>query len=69
MAVRAFTQDLTITVRDIDLNCSEDEFPRLQHALEETGIFCEIQQWHVLQARRDGLKVEFSAIEFWMRGI
>ncbi len=69
MAVRAFTQDLTITVRDIDLNCSEDEFPRLQRVLEETGIFCEIQDWHVLQARRDGLKVEFSAIEFWMDGI
>lgn len=28
LAVRALTQDPTITVRDIDLNCSENEFPR-----------------------------------------
>jgi hypothetical protein len=69
LAVRAYTQDPTITVRDIDLNCSEDDFPRLQRALEEAGIFCEIQDWHVLQARREGLKVEFGATEFWMQGI
>lgn len=69
MAVKAFTQDPTITVRDIDLNCSEDNFQRLQRALEDTGIFCEIQDWHVLQARREDLKVEFGATEFWMQGI
>ncbi len=69
MAVKAFTQDSTITVRDIDLNCSENEFPRLQRALVEMGIFCELQDWHVLQARREGLKVEFGATEFWMQGI
>jgi len=69
MAVKAFTQDPAITVRDIDLNCSEDEFPQLQRGLEEAGIFCEVQPWHVLQARRDGLKVEFTAVEFWMHGI
>jgi hypothetical protein len=69
MAVKAFTQDPALAVRDIDLNCSEDDFPRLQRALEEAGIFCEIQDWHVLQARREGLKVEFGATEFWMQGI
>ncbi len=69
MAVRAVTQDSTITVRDIDLNCSEDDFPRLKHRLEEADIFCEVQPWHVLQARRDDLKVEFAATEFWMQSI
>jgi len=69
MAVKALTQDPTIPVRDIDLNCSEAEFPRLQRALEEAGIFCEIQDWHVLQARREGLKVEFAATEIWLQGI
>lgn len=69
MAVKAFTQDPTIVVHDIDLNCSEGDFPRLRCALEEAGIFCEIQNWHVLQARRAGLKVEFGATEYWMPGI
>jgi hypothetical protein len=69
LAVRAYTQDPSIAVCDIDLNCSEDEFPRLRSALEEAGIVCEIQDWHVLQARREGLKVEFGATEFWMQGI
>jgi hypothetical protein len=69
MAVRAFTKNPTITVRDIDLNRSEDDFPRLQPALEKAGICCELQDWLVLQARREGLKVEFAATEFWMQGI
>jgi hypothetical protein len=69
LAVRAYTQDATVTVRDIDLNCSEVDFPRLQRALGEAGIFCEIQDWHVLQARREGLKVEFGATESWLHGI
>lgn len=69
LAVRTHLQDAAIAVRDLDLNCSEVEFPRLQRALYEKQIFCEIQPWRVLQARRDGLKIEFSAMEFWMQGI
>jgi hypothetical protein len=65
MAVKAHTGDRSIVVGDIDLNCSEAEFPRLERGLEDAGILCEIQPWHVLQARRDGLKVEFGATEVW----
>lgn len=69
LAVRACTQDAAITVRDIDLNCPEAEFPRLRRALKANGIACEVQPWHVLQARRDDLKVEFGATEVWMQDI
>lgn len=69
LAVRAYTQDSEIAVRDIDFSCSEAEFPRLRRALEANGIACELRDWHVLQARRDDLKVEFGATEFWMQGI
>lgn len=69
MALRAHTQDAAIQVGDIDLNCSETVFPELQRGLGDAGIFCEVQPWHVLQARRDGLKVEFGATEHWMQGI
>lgn len=69
LAVRAYTQDSRIPVRDIDLNCSETVFLRLQRGLSVAGIYCEVQPWHVLQARRDGLKVEFGATEYWMQGI
>lgn len=69
MAVRVYTEDASIIPRDIDLNCPEHDFPRFKAALDATGIFCEIQPWHVLQARRDGLKVEFGAIEHWADGL
>ena len=69
LAVRAYTQDSTITVRDIDFNCSEADFPRLRRALESNGISCEVREWGVLQARRDDLKVEFGATEVWLQGI
>ena len=69
LAVFAYTRDTCMEVRDVDLNCSESDFPRLQRALEALGTFCEITGWHVLQVRRDGLKVEFGATEHWMQGI
>jgi hypothetical protein len=69
LAVFAYTRDPDLDVHDIDLNCAESEFPRLCQRLSERGIHCEIRSWHVLQARRDGLKVEFGAIEHWMPDI
>lgn len=69
LAVFAYTRDTRMEVRDVDLNCSELDFPRLRRALESRGIFCQITDWHVLQVRRDGLKVEFGATEHWMQGI
>lgn len=69
LAVHAYTQDSAIAVHDIDFNCPEAEFPRLQRALEANGIACELRDWHVLQARRDDLKVEFGATEVWLQGI
>jgi len=69
LALRAYTQDSTITVHDIDFTCSEADFPRLRRALESNGICCEVREWGVLQARRDDLKVEFGATEVWMQGI
>lgn len=69
LAVFAYTRDPTVEVHDVDLNCSESQFPRLRRALEGRGIPCRITSWHVLQARRDTLKVEFGAAEHWMRDI
>jgi hypothetical protein len=58
-----------MSVNDIDLACSELAFPKLCRALEAKGIACELKEWHVLQARRDDLKVEFDSIEYWMEGL
>jgi len=69
VAVQAYAQDAAITIHDVDLNCSEADFPRLHAALISRGIRSEITTWHVLQARRDDLKVEFGATEFWMQDI
>jgi hypothetical protein len=69
LAVFAYTQDPSMEVHDVDFSCSESVFPRLCRALNERGIHCEIRSWHVLQARRDGLKAELGAVEHWNRGI
>jgi hypothetical protein len=69
LAVFAYTQDPTMEVHDVDLSCSESHFPRLRQALEGRGVDCRITSWHVLQAVRDDLKVEFDATEHWMQDI
>jgi hypothetical protein len=69
LAVFAYTRNQAIRVNDIDLACSERDFPRLSRALGERGIAYELKAWHVLQARRDDLKVEFDSLEYWMAGL
>ncbi len=69
LAVFAYTRNPALEVRDVDFGCPESDLPRLCRALQRRGIHCEIQSWHVLQARRDRLKVEFGAFEHWNRGI
>jgi hypothetical protein len=69
LAVFAYTRDPAMVVRDVDFSCPESDFPRLQRALTGRGIHCEIRSWHVLQARQDGLKIEFGAVEHWNHGI
>jgi hypothetical protein len=66
LAVFAYTRRRMIGVNDIDLACSESEFPRLCRALAARGIACEVKAWSVLQARRDDLKVEFDSTEHWL---
>lgn len=69
LAVFAYSQSPNMEVRDVDLSCSESQFPRLRQALRARGIDCRITTWHVLQARRGDLKVEFDATEYWMGDI
>ncbi|MEK7095805.1 MAG: hypothetical protein AAB896_00730 [Patescibacteria group bacterium] len=69
LAVFAYTQNQKMDVNDIDLACSESDFPRLFEALEAKGIDCKVTDWHVLQARKGDLKIEFDSVEYWMKGI
>ena len=66
LAVFGYTQSQVMRVNDIDLACSESGFPRLSRALGAKGIAHELKEWHVLQARKDDLKVEFDSMEYWM---
>ena len=66
LAVFAYTRDPQMIVNDIDLSCSERDFPRLARALQLKGCACNVTDWNVLQVRRDELKVEFDSREFWM---
>jgi hypothetical protein len=69
LAVLLYTKDQGIEVHDIDLSCSESDFPRLLAALAGQGIAGSVTEWHVLQARRDDLKVEFDSREYWMKDL
>ena len=69
LAVLAYTGDPSMEIHDVDFSCPESQFPRLQQALESPGIACRVRPWHVLQARRGDLKIEFGATEHWNRGI
>ena len=69
LAVFAYTRNPSMSVNDIDLACSAVAFPRLGGALAARGIASEEKEWHVLQVRRDGLKVEFDALEHWFAGV
>lgn len=69
LAVLLYTKDPAIEIHDIDLSCSENDFPHLLTALAARGIAASVTDWHVLQARRDDLKVEFDSREYWMTDV
>lgn len=69
LAVFAYTRNPMMRVNDIDLACSETAFPQLGSALAAHGMAAEVKAWHVLQVRKDELKVEFDSLEYWCVGV
>lgn len=69
LALQVHLGGAPFSVRDVDFGCPESDFVLLENGLRMAGIFCEVQPWHVLQARRDDLKVEFGAMEVWNQGL
>src|SRR5574341_2101664 len=67
LAVLAYTANQDMSVNDVDLSCSEAEFPKLMGALDDRGIKYKLRDWHVLQILRDDLKIEFGAQEYWYK--
>jgi hypothetical protein len=69
LAVFGYTRNQVMKVNDIDLACSEMEFPRICRALDAKCIDYVVKDWHVLQVRQEDLKVEFDSIEYWMKDL
>lgn len=69
LAVLAYSRSPELVVGDVDFSLDRAHFSVLADALTRNGIFCEIQPWLVLQARRDDLKVEFGDTETWSQGM
>ena len=69
LAVFAHTEDQEMNVNDVDLSCSEIEFPRIIDILEERGIGYKLREWHVLQVLRDDLKIELDSVEYWYKDL
>ena len=68
LAVFAYTKNQDMNVEDVDLACSETEFPKIISALEERSISYKLKEWHVLQIWKGDLKVELDSIEYWYKG-
>ena len=54
-----------MSVNDVDLACSETDFPKIISVLEARDISYKLKEWHVLQIWKDDLKVELDSIEYW----
>jgi hypothetical protein len=69
LALFAYTNNLDLSVNDIDLSCIESAFARIRKALNEHDIEWNLTEWHVLQALRGDLKVEFDSREIWINDL
>jgi hypothetical protein len=69
LAVFAYTKNQGMNVNDVDLACSEAEFPKIISVLEERNISYKWKEWHVLQILKDDLKVELDSIEYWYKDL
>lgn len=69
LAVFAYTGNPEMDVNDVDLACSETEFPRIIHVLEERCIGYRLREWHVLQVFRNDLKVDLDSLEYWYKSL
>jgi hypothetical protein len=68
-AVFVYTGNRAINVNDVDLTCSEADFPKIAKTLEAERIEYELKEWHVLQVLEGDLKVEFGSAEYWLQRI
>lgn len=69
LAVFAYTANQDMSVNDVDLACSEAEFPRIMSVLDDRRISYKLRAWHVLQIVRDDLKIELDSMEYWYRDL
>ena len=69
LAVFAYTKNQEMSIEDVDLACSEKEFPKIIAALEQRGIGYTLKEWHVLQIWRDDVKVELDSMEYWYKDL
>lgn len=69
LAVFAYTKNQELSVDDVDLSCSEADFPRIIRVLEERKISYQLREWHVLQILKDELKIELDSREYWYQDL
>jgi len=69
LAVFAYTENQDMNVNDVDLFCSETEFPKIISAFEERNVSYKLREWHVLQILKDDLKVELDSMEYWYKDL
>ena len=69
LAVFLYTKNQDIIVNDIDFSYPEKHYPKIESALSQSGFQTQIQEWHVLQVRKEDLKIEFGDADFWYPGV
>lgn len=69
LAVFAYTENQEMNVNDVDLSCSEMEFPNIIRVLKGKHIPYESKEWHVLQIFKNDLKIELDSSEYWYKDL
>ena len=69
LAVFVYTRNPNIVVNDIDVSVPEAEYSRVAKILEQRKIEYKIRNYHVLQVKREDLKIELGSAEYWLKNI
>lgn len=64
LTVFLYTKNSQLAINDIDLSYPEKFYTEIQKLLLSKGFKAEIKEWHVLQVRKDDLKIEFGDTDY-----
>ncbi len=69
LALKYYAKNSNISVHDVDLFISENSFTNVIKLLDEKKYTYKYsKKWHVIEVRKDNLKVDLDSYEYWCKG-